>query len=210
MKTLSITPSLYNSWYYYVNASQEYRDKAYNDFMHVLEKITTSPTAAMQLGLDYEQKLQALSEKRNKGLPWDDNDKDVPDIDKEIAELLQNCIWQMTVQEDVQIAGQGNVRIYGRIDAYDPFTQTIYDLKRTSSAYKPAMYSYSIQHLIYMKCLAANKFRYIVRTNSNTLYTDDYININVDEQLNQKLDEFLFWVQSNPEIDKVYRKKWRR
>lgn len=204
-----ITPSLYSAWHFWDSASDDYKEKALSDFLCVLTKTKNPPTKAMQNGLDYEQKIQAMAERVRLGIPFDENDT-MPEVDKTIARLLQNCIWQFPVSGCITLQNGTQIILNGRVDAFDPIIDTIYDLKLTSRTFSQGMYQSSIQHLIYMYCLNVPYFNYVIRNKSNVLLLDNYANLPVEELLKSRIEHFINTLQiTYPEYFNIYQEKWQ-
>lgn len=207
----TITPSLYSAWHFWNNATEDYQDKALSEFLCALTKTKNPPTALMQQGLDYEEKIQAMSERERLGISYNDNDP-TPIVDRDIANMLQNCIWQVPVKQIIMLPNGLPILLKGRIDAFDPTTDTIYDLKFTSRPFSQGMYYSSIQHLLYMNCLDVPNFRYIIRNkNNNTeFFTDDYYHLPVNTLLTERIQNFLVSLQTEyPKYFNEYEKWWK-
>lgn len=190
-----ITPSLYSAWRFWQQSSEEYRAKAYNDFLCQLNKIPQKPTEAQQAGLDYEEKIQAVAERFRCNAFYDTLSflkiSDVPDKLVQEVNKVANAISSDTTSkkpvllnaQDIYLAyklqdafWQGRINknilvddmiwnINGRFDAFSPSSNILYDLKYTSRTFCPGMFDQSIQHLCYMYALGVKHFQYLVRRN---------------------------------------------
>lgn len=207
-----ITPSLYSSWYWYTEASEDKEQQAKLDFENALKKVKSEPTEAMQEGIDYENKIRKLAEHLG-GInpitnePYDELLKQYEDIDIKIAELLKDGLWQQNIiRRSLDITPYlgipGNkIAFKGVMDVFDVYNGIIYDLKKNKK-YERSKYDYSIQHLVYMYCSELYKFRYIIRTPHQTDFlTEDYFLTpeQVEVELRHKVTLFLEAIMRNPE-----------
>lgn len=192
---LSVTPSLYSSYYYY---AVKHIGNTEEDFLKVLSKQPTETTPAMQAGIDFENKVQSICEGKES---LQDN------IWGRVAKIVNGGLWQEKVGREF-----GDYWLYGRADVIKG--DTIYDIKTTNS-YDLNKYEYSIQHLIYCYATGIEKFRYLIvdthRVNPEdwSLYIEDY---NFDkwelEKLKSRIFQLVSYLGSFEKFDQIYRENW--
>ena len=136
---LSITPSLYSAYYWY--AIKDYGTK--EDFLRVLRKEPSEPSAAMQAGIEFEDHVRNICEGRV--APTEDNAS-------KLAKIVEGGIWQPWVGREYK-----GLWLYGRADVIK--CDTIYDIK-VCEKYDFGKYQYSLQHHIYSYCTEISTFIY--------------------------------------------------
>lgn len=186
---LSITPSLYNTYYYY--AVKNYKSK--EDFLKVLRKEPSEPTEIMIKGIQLEDRIRDISEGK---IPFSD------DVESEVARIVQGGIWQCNVGKEFD-----GYYLYGRADVIKG--DTVYDIKFCKNDYELNKYEYSIQHLVYCYATGINKFRYLVVEKGKNLYVEDYYLDNYTlNTLQSRVHSLISFIDFNDEFRKEYRSKW--
>ena len=193
-----ITPSLYNSYIYYVGTDfEKYGDKASEieakakqDFINCLSKIYTS-NEILERGIAFENSVNDICN----GLPVEpmENAKDVADI-------VGKGIWQQKLCKTVD-----NYVLYGKADVIRG--DTIYDIKRVNS-YDLNKYQNSIQHLLYMECSGIENFKYVISTGKEVFieyYHKDADNL---ENLLDRINEMVGFIRQTPEFNEPFEKNW--
>ena len=61
MKNLYLTPTLLNSWQYYINSKDRQEEQAKEGFFNCLNKIKTQPTPKMLRGLQFENDVWSFA-----------------------------------------------------------------------------------------------------------------------------------------------------
>lgn len=158
---LRITTTLLNQWqniwdcedylYYnedtstisYEEALENHRDKAYKEFVDVLNRIPIEDNIYMQKGREFEDEVC--------------NDRE--DV---FSPIVKNGAFQVTVKKNVMIDGEECV-LYGVLDVLK--AGRIYDIKRISKPYKSTAPKYikSHQHAMYLYLVPeAIDFTYLI------------------------------------------------
>ena len=190
---LSITPSLYNAYYWY--AVKDHGTK--EDFLRVLRKEPSEPNEAMRAGIAFEDNVRDICEGR--GAPTDDNAS-------KLANILEGGIWQPTLGREFK-----GLWLYGRADVIK--CDTIYDIKVCES-YDFGKYRYSLQHHIYSYCTEISKFVYAVSEQKKTvdyLFFEAYhFDTAATEDMEIKINDLIGFINNNDEFRREYEAKWQR
>lgn len=199
MKML-ITPSLLNSWDFFLSASGEWEDKAKEEFSACLRREPFLPTPAIQAGIDFEAAVKAASE----GIAKSSGDEAYDDCVDEIAEIVRGGAWQIKVQKTI-LAGGMIVLLYGKVDVLKgPYC---YDIKFTGK-YETPKYIRSAQHPLYLECLeTVPTFQYLV-SDGNNVYIEEYRKIDVPPIL-PMVEDFLSWMKANPQYGDLFFENWK-
>ena len=186
-----ITPSLYESYYYYVNSDL----KTTEDFLKVLRKEETEKTQAMLNGIKFENEIRDICEGRQsfqEGTSYET-----------ISNIVKGGFWQERVKKPF-----GNYLLYGVCDVIKD--DTIYDVKYCSGTYEDGKYNHSIQHLVYMYCTGMPRFQYLI---SKYDYKETYIeehswSIDGENELKAKIFELVSFLEGNAEFSKAFHEYW--
>ena len=207
-----ITPSLINSFQYYINDKFKSPADSRADFLKTLSKEKFEPTEAMQKGIDFENKIFEL----DKMLKADWNDiainfifsqetEEYRDCLKNIATIVKDGLWQQTCKKDLQIGNQ-EFLLYGRMDVVK--RDTVYDIKYTSN-YELGKFLGSAQHLIYLYCTGLPKFKYLI-SNGKDFWIEDYFNnVNIENAIKNKINNFLSYLENDSEAKNLFETKWQ-
>ena len=192
MNKYLITPTLYNSWYYYMKSEQ-----TLEDFLKILSKEPFEKTEAILKGLNFEE---AIYEIDTVGLT-NKVDKSELECAKEIANIINNGYWQQSASKKIE-----NFVLYGKADVIKG--NHIYDIKRVSS-YELGKYEDSIQHKLYMEIFDISNFTYLI-CDGNNIYKEYYSrkNDNLDDILS-KVKEMLNWFIQTPQLFSVFDDNWQ-
>jgi hypothetical protein len=196
-----ITPTLINSYQYYIN--DEFKSPAVSraDFLKTLSKEKFEPNEAMQKGIDFEEEIfqQCCLEKEvGKKLTSD------PICDA-IVKIVKGGLWQETCKKELKIGNQ-EFLLYGKMDVIK--RDTIYDIKYTSN-YELGKFLGSAQHLIYLYCTGLPKFKYLV-SNGKDLWIEDYFNnVNIENEIKSKINDFLSYLENDSEAKNLFETKWK-
>ena len=210
-----ITPSLYSAWWYWYNTDfsvyadpDEARDAARQDYLNSLARVPREPTEAMLRGREFEDLVRSYLDSqtpiepivRGPDAPAPETLLNRGDYDRarEFAEILTpKCLWQVPCK--TECAG---VILYGIADAAN--RGTVYDIKRKSSYDCPAYYD-SIQHLVYMRGLNLESFKYLISTSGDT-FGEDYQRD--DALLESRVRGFLSHLEHDPDAKKLWEANW--
>lgn len=199
-ETYLVTPSLLNAWGYiwYCESNVKEaesdlvcledkiliaREKAYNDFLNALNRVSTPPNKYMLEGIKFEEECY-------KGNTC-------------ISPIIDNGSFQIVGKKEVNIDGM-NFLMYGRLDVLKG--GTIYDIKRVVR-YSLPKYKNSYQHRFYLDLFpSAYKFTYLIydgyKLHKETYYRDETIATEII------IHEFIEWLKQNNLID-LYKEKWK-
>jgi hypothetical protein len=150
-KGFLITPSLYNSWKFWIDGEGE--GKA--EILDTLNKVDKPKSEAMLNGIAFENEVLNVC---NGGK------SDDPCVN-EIAGIVKGGLWQQKISRELD----GDL-VYGVADVIK--RNTIYDIKRVNS-YEVGKYEYSIQHLIYLYSMQIPNFAYLI-SDGNNVYEEAY------------------------------------
>ena len=201
-----ITPSLYSSWWFWYNSDfsvyagpDEARDAARKEYLDTLARVPLEPTDAMLRGRDFEGIVRAFLDGEKPELSAETT-LNFGDIDRarDFAEVLTpECLWQVPCK--TECAG---VVLYGIADAVN--RGIVYDIKRKSSYDCPAYYD-SIQHLVYMRGLDLESFKYLIST-SGDIFCEDYRRD--DALLESRVRGFLSHLDHDREAKDLWLENW--
>lgn len=224
-----ITPTLLNSFQYYIQ--DEYKSPADSraDFLKTLSREKFQPNEAMQRGIDFEDDIRLYCETnrlnpseaiRDKRFSWkggvlnDTNSKEYVELNNKlndyldiiipIAKVVKYGIWQQTCKKELKIGNQ-EFLLYGKCDVIK--RDTIYDIKFTSD-YEVGKFSDSAQHLIYLYCLDLPKFQYLV-SDGKDYWVEDYHNHKgIEDEIKSKISDFLSYLENDKEAKEMFFTKW--
>jgi len=125
------------------------------EILDTLNKLLKENTAAMQVGIDFENEIRKVCE----GGTTEDF------CVMEVAEIVSGGMWQQRVSRVLD----GDL-VYGIADVIK--RNTIYDIKRVNQ-YELGKYEGSIQHLIYMYATDIPNFDYLI-SDGREVYVETY------------------------------------
>lgn len=194
-----ITPTLLNSFQYYIQ--DEYKSPADSraDFLKTLSREKFEPNETMQKGIDFENTVKFLCDSfRERNI----NDFNTPH--EAIANIVNNGLWQQTVKKDLTVGNQ-EFLLYGKCDVIK--RDTIYDIKFTSN-YEVGKFLDSAQHLIYLYCLDLPKFQYLV-SDGEEYWVEDYHNhAGIEDEIKSKISDFMGYLENDQEAKEMFFTKW--
>jgi len=197
-----ITPTLINSFQYYIDDEFKSPADSRADFLKTLSKEKFKPTEAMQKGIDFENDIKALCD--NILLDKKEN-IDYEVICNDIATIVKDGLWQETCKKELKIGNQ-EFLLYGKMDVIK--RDTIYDIKYTSN-YELGKFLGSAQHLIYLYCTGLPKFKYLI-SNGKDFWIEDYFNnVNIENKIKNKINDFLSYLENDSEAKNLFETKWR-
>ena len=198
-----ITPTLLNSFQYYIQ--DEYKSPADSraDFLRTLSRERFEPNKAMQKGIDFENDVKIATEYKYKY--WQDNKTvEYDSVIDCLANIVQDGIWQQTVKKDLTVGNQ-EFLLYGKCDVIK--RDTIYDIKFTSN-YEVGKFSDSAQHLIYLYCLGLPKFQYLI-SDGEEYWVEDYHNhAGIEDKIKSKISDFIGYLENDQEAKEMFFTKW--
>ena len=200
-----ITPSLINSYFYYINDEWKSPADSRADFLKTLSRDRFEPNEAMQKGIDFEADIELATNDLNViDITHEDYDER-QHIINQIAKIVKGGIWQATCNKNLQVRNT-NFLLYGRCDVVK--ADTIYDIKYTSK-YDVGKFQDSIQHLIYLYCSGLPKFSYLISDGKDWWQEDYFNNNNVEAEICLKISDFMGYLENDIEAKEMFLNKWR-
>ena len=185
-----ITASLLNSWQRIWDAKDFVREaegdtvsletkiddameKAYKEFLDVLNRVPTPDNEYMKRGREYEASVYAGK-------------------DEIFSPICSNGVEQATYYKKLVIDGE-NICLYGVLDYLK--AGKIYDIKRVSY-YSNQKYKTSHQHPMYFELVPeASEFTYLIMDDKGNRHTETYIPENC-EDIKNVVSTFISWIKS--------------
>lgn len=199
-----ITPSLINSFEYYIGNEWKTPEDSRADFLKTLSRERFKPNEAMQKGIDFEAKIEGYCSLIKSGCEHAEqltDDKIVSDI----GNIVSGGIWQESCKKDMNF-GNFDIILYGRCDVIK--ADTIYDIKYTGN-YDIGKFQNSIQHLIYMYCLDLPKFAYLI-SNGKDWWREDYINDSkIEDSIRSKVNNFFEYLKTDKGAKRIFHNNWK-
>lgn len=220
MERFLVTHSLLSSWLYaisddpYSDATNEKDPLA--DFLTVLRREPTETTEAMLNGIDFENLVTAIAdgeetfgfipvdpkEPSEGWVPMDIREHIWYNGAKQIADIVQNGVFQYVAKRDAFIGGR-NVLLYGRLDALK--AGHIYDIK-FSRRYEVGKFYDSTQHPMYLNLVPeALDFTYLV-FNGSSVWQERYSRKDT-MPIEPVVEHFFEWLRGQG-LDDLYRENW--
>jgi hypothetical protein len=196
-----ITPSLLNSYQYYINDEFKSPADSRADFLKTLSKEKLELNEAMQKGIFFED---SINDYCKDALKIDVKEPCYWDCVKSIGDIVRGGLWQQTCKKDLQI-GDKKFLLYGKMDVVK--RDTIYDIKFTSK-YELGKFLDSAQHLIYLYCTGLPKFQYLI-SDGEDFWIEDYHNhANIENEIKSKISDFLGYLENDKEAKEMFETKW--
>jgi len=202
-----ITPTLINSFQYYIEDEFKSPADSRADFLKTLSKEKFEPTKAMQKGIKFEENvLRATNYECNYYIDvCNDEIVEYDVVVNILADIVRDGLWQQTCKKDLQIGNQ-EFLLYGKMDVIK--RDTIYDIKYTSN-YELGKFLGSAQHLIYLYCTGLPKFKYLI-SNGKDFWIEDYFNnVNIENKIKNKINNFLSYLENDNEAKNLFETKWQ-
>ena len=201
MKT-RITKTLLDSYAYMFDCYEGGEDEAYESFLKTLKREPIEETEAIANGKAFEAMVQALAEGREVTPgKWENGAR-------KVAEIVQGGQWQLHVDTDVTVDGR-TFWLHGFCDVVK--AGVIYDIKFKNKSFNGldlyGSYRNHSQHSAYLRCLPeAYEFVYLV-SDGEELYTEAYNRLN-SRPIEEYIRDFMNWLQTKPELLKIYEERW--
>lgn len=183
MSKYLITPSLLNAWKYAISLDNNYGNL--EDFKKVLSREPMEENEAIRTGFEYE------------------------DFMIKNYEPTKNGCYQVKLSKNITTK-TGTYVLYGRLDCLK--AGKIYDYKYTGS-YDVGKFYGNYQTPIYFELAPeANEFEYLICNNYKegkpleglNIYHEVYKRDEVDIILEQEIDNFINWLETNELLDLYY------
>lgn len=201
-----VTPTLLNSFSYYVKDEWKTPKESRADFLKTLSREKFEPNEAMQRGIDFENAIQEYCKFLS---IFKYNMPKIPEftwhfVISELAGILEGGIWQQSYNKTISI-GNNDFVIYCRSDVVK--ADTVYDIKYTSK-YDIGKFQDSAQHLFYLFCSELPKASYLI-SNGKDWWFEDYFNYSsVEDDIKSKISEFLSYLENDKEARDMFYSKW--
>ena len=199
-----ITPSLINSFEYYIKDEWKTPADSRTDFLKTLSREKFEPSEAMQKGVDFEAKIEGYCNLVDSGCSLA-RQLTGDDIVSNIGDIVAGGFWQESCKKDMNF-GNFDVILYGRCDVIK--ADTIYDIKYTGK-YNTGKFQDSIQHLIYMYCFDLPKFSYLI-SDGKDWWKEDYVkDNNVEDRIRSKVNNFFEYLKIDKEAKRIFHNNWK-
>ena len=221
MKT-RITKTLLDSYAYMFDCYEGGEEEAYESFLKTLKREPIEETEAIVNGKIFEKLVQDICEGKDPSelsTDWAINAANGGSIAygkcpkwyagaKKIADIVQGGQWQVHVDTDVTVDGR-TFWLHGFCDVVK--AGVIYDIKFKNKSFNAldlyGSYRDHSQHSAYLKCLPeAYEFVYLV-SDGEELYTEAYNRLN-SRPIEDYIRDFMNWLQTKPELLKIYEERW--
>ena len=196
-----ITPSLINSYAYYIQDEWKSPADSRADFLRTLSREKFEPNEAMAKGIDFEDKILRMATLNLLPAEFDDEQDRIVE---EIAKIVKGGIWQESVKKELKIGNQ-EFLLYGRTDVIK--RDTIYDIKFTGS-YELGKFLDSSQHLIYLYCSGLPNFSYLISDGKDWWREDYHNHAGVEDEIKSKVSDFLSYLENDKESKEMFINKW--
>ncbi len=222
MKT-RITKTLLDSYAYMFDCYEGGEEEAYESFLKTLKREPIEETDAIRNGKEFEKLCEEIA--TGKFIPeWVDqvgrcepNSGEPMGYDrypkwyagaKKVAEIVKGGQWQVHVDTDVTVDGR-TFWLHGFCDVVK--AGVIYDIKFKNKSFNGldlyGSYRNHSQHSAYLRCLPeAYEFVYLV-SDGEELYTEAYNRLN-SRPIEEHIRDFMNWLQTKPELLKIYEERW--
>lgn len=197
-----ITPSLLNSYQYYIQDEFKSPADSRADFLKTLAKVKTETTPAQQKGIDFENDINQLT--NNLVSTLNDKSQEYIRCVINIANIVNSGLWQQTCKKELKIGNQ-EFLLYGRTDVIK--RDTIYDIKFTSN-YELGKFYNSSQHRIYLYCLGLPKFQYLISDGKEYWIEDYHSHEGIEDELKGMIGNFMGYLENDKEAKQMFLTKW--
>ena len=196
-----ITPSLINSYTYYIQDEWKSPADSRADFLRTLSREKFEPNEAMAKGIDFEDKILRMATLNLLPAEFDDEQDRIV---QEIAKIVKGGIWQESVKKELKIGNQ-EFLLYGRTDVIK--RDTVYDIK-FSGSYELGKFIDSSQHLIYLYCSDLPNFSYLISDGKDWWREDYHNHAGVEGEIKSKVSCFLDYLENDKEAKEMFLTKW--
>ena len=201
MKT-RITKTLLDSWAYTFDCYEGGEEDAMSDFLKTLNREPIEENEAIANGKAFEKLVEDMAEGREVSPgKWNEGAR-------KCAEIVKGGQWQVHVDTDLTVGGR-EFWLHGFCDVVK--AGVIYDIKFKQKSFGGldlyGSYRNHSQHSAYLRCLPeAYEFVYLV-SDGEELYTEAYTR-QTCRPIEEIIQEFMNWLESKPELLKIYEEKW--
>lgn len=207
-----ITQSLLSAWLYLFNCTEDYSEKAREDFLACLRREATEPSEEMLRGISFEDAVNAYlhgdskaPEQHAKRFAKRGCEAEEAECVRKVAEIMRGGTYQLTAYKDKRIAGI-NFVLMAKCDWVR--AGVIYDCKRVTN-YEPGKYLNSAQHPMYLEVLhTAKRFNYVVCDGSDVYMVDCYERCDIPQTVDELIAQFVEFLKSENLLN-TYFKYWQ-
>jgi hypothetical protein len=210
-----ITPSLLNSYQYYIKDEWKSPADSRADFLKTLSRERFKPNEAMQKGIDFEDDIhryckgveegkimQTINTFGSNGFCVDPTPYEK--LLDQMSKFLIKGIWQESVKKEIEV-GNKTFLLYGRTDVIK--RDTIYDIKFTGK-YESGKFINSSQHRIYLYCSGLPKFQYLL-SDGKEYWIEDYHNHEgIEGEIKGMISDLMGYLQNDKEANNLFLTKW--
>ena len=192
---LYLTTTLLNSYDYH-----KHKDNQENLFK-TIRKEPIEITEAIQKGWEFEALVEKLATGGNIEVNLETEELEAL---FEIARECKGGAFQVSCDTTIKTA-KGEFKLIGKIDVLKK--TLIQDIKRTGR-FEMGKFKSSVQHIIYMLSTGIQQFDYLINFNGS-FYKETYFwHDGMKEELEQKIIDFINYLEHNPELHNAYNTKW--
>lgn len=213
MKPLLITPSLLDSWDWYM---QNESDTARDEFVGVMKRIRSPDNEAMLHGRAFEARVRIACDPYHQEWLTDSDRYDLDQTSEketdeeyiacveELSDNLRGGVWQVVLSRTETIGGIEFLK-YGRIDV---LKYGIFDVKY-SQTFESGKYLNKAQTKMYLDLAPqAPWMQYTVCDGHVIYYGDKFIRADVSP-INADILDFWNWLQCDKELLFLYLNNWQ-
>ena len=212
-----ITPSLLNSYKWYVDSEYGNPEELRKEWLDKLRRVYGKTSEAAQKGIDFENNVEAYNENKYQLRILDENAKEkdlkYDDCVVDIANKVKDGYWQERLSKNITIKNNPfhpngiDFILYGKSDVIKG--DTIYDIKTTKN-YEVGKFQDNPQHAIYCYCADIYKFKYLV-TDFKSTY-EEFYSLNEKgclEYITSLTNDFIGYLQYDTESKELFFENWK-
>jgi len=192
---LYLTTTLLNSYDYHKHKDDQ------TNLIKTIRKEPIEITEAIRKGWEFESLVEKLATGGNIEVNLESEELEAL---FEIARECKGGAFQVSCDTTIKTA-KGEFKLIGKIDVLKK--DLIQDIKRTGH-YEMGKFRNSVQHIIYMLSTGIQQFDYLVNFNGSYYNEPYYWHDGMKEELEQKIIDFINYLERNPELYNAYITKW--
>lgn len=193
-----ITPSLLNSFNYYLSVEEDSEAVERQKILSVFRREKSEPTPQMEFGIQFEDDVRGISGTVSV-------DGEYLKCINQVREIVSGGTWQMPCSKKYK-----NYLLYGRMDVVKG--PVIFDIK-TTSFYEIGKYKDSAQHRLYLNCTGLERCVYVVvevyhgaeGVVIKSLSTEEYTQRDIEPMV----DDFIANLEHDQELKTLYLENWK-
>jgi hypothetical protein len=192
---LYLTTTLLNSYDYHKDKENQ------ENLFKTIRKEPIEITEAIQKGWEFEALVEKLATGGNIEVNLETEELEAL---FEIARECKGGAFQVSCDTTIKTA-KGEFKLIGKIDVLKK--KLIQDMK-TTGRYEMGKFRSSVQHIIYMLSTGIQQFDYLINCNGNFWKETYFWHDGMKEELEQKIINFITYLEQNPELYNAYITKW--